>query len=306
MGFSIGNAFKSIGKGLRKATGAVAPLAHAVPGIGPVVASIAGAIGQSVGDSPERNAQKRQDFEYARSLADQRAFQDDSVQRRVADARAAGIHPLAALGYNAPSFIPQQSYGSNQESEYGLSEMGQDIGRAVHAAQTARERKASLATQSVIDNLQLQRLGLENRSLEADIEFKRLRTVQLLRGQTPGFPDINAIRNVGVQELGQGNGPISSYTYFKGPDGKVFRSQSAEFGEASENDPMSMAAGMYHNWVLPLDAQIKNSDWFRTKHLYSKNWMAPIPARRPMKTVPRPYQVKNRVRGSRISSIHTQ
>lgn len=78
------------------------------------------------------------------------AFQNElarnGIRMRVADAEAAGIHPLAALGINPASggFSAVMSGGSPQQKPsrdfHYISEMGQNIARAASAGQTQYER----------------------------------------------------------------------------------------------------------------------------------------------------------------------
>lgn len=187
----IGNAVKKGFRTGRRVIGAAAPIASMIPGYGPILGAGFKALGDTSGDSAQSNQRKRNDFEYARSLADQYAFQDDSVQRRVADARAAGIHPLAALGFQAPSFIPpqpSQDYYTQGETD-PLFQMGQDIGRAITAAQTQDERAKTAAAMSPYDVAILRRTELENRGLELDLLYKMSRLVRMREGVGPSFPD---------------------------------------------------------------------------------------------------------------------
>lgn len=91
----------------------------------------------------------------------QKDFAKKGIQWRVADAKKAGVHPLYALGANTTSFSPV-SVGSLGA---GLSEMGQDISRAVEAVQSAPERMQS----KVITGLQIERAKLENEMLKSQI-----------------------------------------------------------------------------------------------------------------------------------------
>lgn len=68
----------------------------------------------------------------------QKEFAQYGIRWRVEDAKAAGLHPLYALGAQIPSFSPVHS-----EAPAQLAEMGQNIGRAVQATQTAAERQRS-------------------------------------------------------------------------------------------------------------------------------------------------------------------
>lgn len=70
----------------------------------------------------------------------QREFAKNSIRWRVADAKAAGIHPLAALGSQGISANPAYVGGGDS----GVSAAGQDIGRAISAAQTPSEKEDRL------------------------------------------------------------------------------------------------------------------------------------------------------------------
>ncbi|AXH77130.1 MAG: DNA pilot protein [Microviridae sp.] len=311
MGFSLGKVFKPIKKGFQSLarssrqgfqtftklaapfTGAWAP---AVIKAGDMVAP---------GDSPERNAQKRADFEYARSLADQRAFQDDSVQRRVADAKAAGIHPLAALGYQAPSFNPPQTSGYYPEEDMAY-ELGQDISRAVAAGQTQRERNASAATAATYDAVQLRGAELQNENLRLDLEYKRLRYMQLLRtGNKPAFPDINAVRSVGVQELGQGDwkepGSVPAVAYIKNSDGTLTIAPSSQAKPLIEDMFPLEAEWYWKNRIVPVvnPYMEKGLRYLEGHYGYGQADTSKVPV-----TIPFPSRIPRRVRGSRVNPAY--
>lgn len=97
----------------------------------------------------------------------QREFAKNSVQWRVADAKAAGIHPLAALGANmggaSPSF---QSAG-----DYGISAAGQDISRAINANATRTERETN-ELQTRIAEATLRNWELRNQELAYNLANK--------------------------------------------------------------------------------------------------------------------------------------
>lgn len=98
----------------------------------------------------------------AMNIAMQKEFAKNGVQWKVSDAKKAGIHPIYALGGQTHSFSPV-SVGSNWSE--ALGGMGQDIGRAVNATQNAPDR----AAQKVAQGLLLEKAGLENELLRAQI-----------------------------------------------------------------------------------------------------------------------------------------
>lgn len=65
-------------------------------------------------------------------------FAKMGIRWRVEDAKAAGLHPLYALGAQIPAYSPVHN-----EAPAQLAEMGQNLGRAVQATQTAQERERS-------------------------------------------------------------------------------------------------------------------------------------------------------------------
>lgn len=98
----------------------------------------------------------------------QKQFAQQGIQWKVADAKAAGIHPIYALGAPTHSFSPV-SIGDSLGS--GIRAAGQDIGRAINSTSSPGQRRDAftLAAQS----LQLERGGLENELLRSQIARTR-------------------------------------------------------------------------------------------------------------------------------------
>lgn len=92
-----------------------------------------------------------QGVDYADQINDQERFAKSGIQWKVADARAAGIHPLAALGAqsNMPAAVP---VGSN------FPNMGQNVSNALARSQTEAQREMDRLDISIKDE---QRKGLE-------------------------------------------------------------------------------------------------------------------------------------------------
>lgn len=118
----------------------------------------------------------------------QREFAQNGIQWRVQDAKAAGIHPLYALGGSGATYSPSGiSVGGGTGSDLGrdLANMGQGLGRAVAAA-SSKEDRADAAYQSQMRIMGLERASLENRLLETQIAASQ---GALMRAQVgPGIP----------------------------------------------------------------------------------------------------------------------
>lgn len=144
--------------------------------IGGAVAGGAGGIIGGIMDSQaeDRRLQKAHDFEGGqadRNIALQREFAQNGIRWKVEDAKAAGIHPLYALGANTHSFSPV-SVGSGPIGRSsvggsiarGLGGMGQDISRALAATQTEDERRIAKA------NVTLAEANAKNAQLENEVK----------------------------------------------------------------------------------------------------------------------------------------
>lgn len=139
--------------------------------------------------SAEKNAE--------RNIKLQKDFAQQGIRWKVADAKAAGIHPLAALGAQTTSFSPI-SVG-NPLGE-GLASAGQDISRAVNATRTAPER-ADAYTKTVQD-LNVRRMGLENELLAS----------QIAKINQAGIPPAMPSEAARHMLEGQGNSPLVENT----------------------------------------------------------------------------------------------
>jgi len=95
----------------------------------------------------------------------QKEFAQSGIQWKVEDAKKAGIHPLAALGAQTTSYAPVSVGGPSIAS--GLASAGQDISRAVDATRGSGARLD--AYQKTIQDLNVQRMGLENQLLGSQI-----------------------------------------------------------------------------------------------------------------------------------------
>lgn len=108
----------------------------------------------------------------AQNIANQREFAQHGIRWKVADAQAAGLHPLAALGAQTSSFSNVVGADAVKSDFSGL---GQDIGRAIDAGSTSSERTDRLAgaVSKVATSLQLEKSSLENDLLRTQIAKQR-------------------------------------------------------------------------------------------------------------------------------------
>jgi len=130
----------------------------------------------------------------AKDRSMQKEFAQHGIRWKVEDAKAAGLHPLAALGAQVSSYAPV-SVGSPGLGE-GLAAAGQDVSRAINATRSSGER-VDAYTKSLRD-LSLQKMGLENQLLAS----------QIAKINQAGTPP--ALPGAGDRYLidGQGNSPL--------------------------------------------------------------------------------------------------
>lgn len=147
-----------------------------------LIAGGAALAGAAVNYFSNKNSQENQNAIAQANINQQREFAQNGVRWKVEDARAAGVHPLFALGANTHSFSPVSvGGGSSHDVGDAISSAGQNIGRAVQAGMTAGERQKSQAA----DLLTLERAGLENELLRTQILV-----LKKPPGQPPAMPTL--------------------------------------------------------------------------------------------------------------------
>ncbi|UIW10382.1 DNA pilot protein [Flyfo microvirus Tbat2_144] len=224
----------------------------------------------------------------------QRDFAQHGVQWRADDARATGIHPLAAMGAQLSTPSPIQisghtasSSGAPAASNFGvspgvapqynpsdprgqaLSNMGQDISRAITASATEYQRQQEVNNASQV-------LSLENQSLQNQLLAAQIARV---RGAAvgPAFPSVrgNFIAGQGNSgarvpvivpdqiklapaEVDSPSGRNSGYVAgvnpstqtFLTPSGGYANEKSQKYAEATEDQPWPF------NWAFELRERI--------------------------------------------------
>lgn len=133
------------------------------------------------------------------SYEQQKEFAQNGIRWRVADAKAAGIHPLAALGAMPANYTPAASVANSPDYSF-LADAGQNIGRAMDAKRTQEERAAQQVTQDVLAGQQIESNRLDNEYKQTLIDqTKQDMVLQLARSaemaartqqQVPAMPSL--------------------------------------------------------------------------------------------------------------------
>lgn len=218
----------------------------------------------------------------------QEAFAKNSIRWRVADAKRAGIHPLAALGAQTHSYAP---VAFDDPLPNALANAGQDLGRAIDAGRTGRERVDAYT--KTVQDLTLNRMGLENQLLASQIQKVRQagHPPPLPSGGSPGvfasgdiFTGGNSVLADGgiaqpadlVQDnpmqrvqrapgaLSQEPGSIAGRTFYDTPSGGLSPSFSSDLANRMDENPLGAWAWGWRELVAP--------------NFSSKNWNPPYKA----------------------------
>lgn len=204
-------------------------------GWGSVVGSVVGGLlsSKSNSDSNDANAQIN-----AQNIAYQKEFAKHGIRWKVKDARAAGLHPLAALGAQTTSFSPV-SIGNTPDPIGGyISEMGQNIDRAIDQTRTRTERAEalrqaqadrdeSIKRQKEMDAINVERHRAELRHMDMQNELLASQIARYKSAQLgPGMPS-----NVGA-----------GGTAFSAPSGAV-QIDPARITSRNPNQPALEAGG---------------------------------------------------------------
>jgi len=211
----------------------------------------------------------------------QREFAQNGIRWKVEDAKAAGIHPLYAIG--APTFSASPSYVAPGVPD--LTTVGQDIGRAIDAKRTPPER-----TTARLEQLSVQRAELENQLLASQIAKINQ------PGSPPPLPGGSSIIE-GQQadavnipsEVIQGSldnpqrqaGDITTHQFTRGPNPTIV--PSAEMKQRIEDDAISQVLWHIKNRIIAPPHSDPDMYWSVLTQDYRRN--------------PIPRHIRERVRG---------
>lgn len=144
-----------------------------------MLASLIGAGASLLGIGAARDAQKEQARQAELNREMQVQFAQKGIQWRAADAEAAGISKLYALGANTASYSPVSIGGSQVPN--AINQAGQHLSRAVAAADTGTGRA----------NAVMQSLAVENAALNNDLLRSQIRRMDAQTGPPMPGPGTN-------------------------------------------------------------------------------------------------------------------
>lgn len=180
----------------------------------------------------------------------QKEFAQKGIRWKVADAKAAGIHPLYALG------APTISYSPVATGDYGVSQAGQDIGRAIDATRTESERNDAIT--GAMAKLQLENQQLQNDGLRLDLASK---TARLQQSQNPPMPSGDSEKPTKLPD------PTGFF-----PGGWTVRHPN--FGQDAEN-AYSEWANVLTGLSMANDARLNFEEWARQNFGVAPDWLNP-------------------------------
>lgn len=125
--------------------------------LGSLISAGASLLGGMLNRKSAEEANAANAAQAAANIQLQKDFAQQGIRWKVDDAKAAGIHPLYALGANTTSFAPV-SVGAVADTSMGnaLASSGQDISRAINSTRTTPEKVAAInATKLQMEGLQL-------------------------------------------------------------------------------------------------------------------------------------------------------
>lgn len=156
--------------------------------IGELISAAAGLFGGSKNRKAQEAANAQNAALNRENMAMQKAFAQEGIRWKVADAKAAGIHPLYAIGAPNMSYSPT-TVGAVPDTSMGnaMANAGQDISRAMNATRTGGERVDAFT--KTAQALQLQKSGLENELLASQI-------AKMKASMNPPIPAIGPLPDV--------------------------------------------------------------------------------------------------------------
>lgn len=212
-------------------------MADWIPSVAAAAGSIAGGLFASSAARSESRKNRRM----------QRDFAKNGISWRVADAKKAGINPLAALGANTISASPVVT----GESDY-LNQIGQNIGRAAGASMDRKQRNLEL---KALEN------NVMSTSLDNDIKRAELASIKA-RLSVSNNPPLPSPENASIQpqeiivspekKLSQEDVPLPGTAFIRNSDGSMSPVPGKHAAERMEDKVIPSMVWTASNYLDPI------------------------------------------------------
>lgn len=203
-----------------------------------ITPAVIGAAGSLIGGHLDRNsARAAQAFNYSA----QKEFAQNGIRWRVEDAKAAGIHPLYALGASTASFSPVQGYSGDGGVSDAFASMSQGFSRAAEAKMTKEERALAEVDRERQEVFQLADLNMRQRESDSRVnannasayrDYVAARVAINGQQQVPAMPSLRVRPDgtvVGQTIPGQGDSsPVNSSSFFSSHGGGLISVKPSE------------------------------------------------------------------------------
>lgn len=251
---------------------------------GSFISGAASIIGGGINALSGRASRNQLQDQYNQNVALQKEFAQNGIRWRVEDAKAAGLHPLAAMGFSGTSYQPVTTSGVVDTSlGDGIANFGNAIGqgwnRAAEAKQTRQERLLEyqyranqLIQQQKHGNAQADLMSAQTRYYDAlTLQVLGSQRAVARAGLPPAMPSKAGSAFPGQGDSGQKDlveiqpaKPISPVSGYPGTeagfdrdrriiatdDGGYVIARSQALEEALEDDPIGIIGWHYRN-TLP-------------------------------------------------------
>lgn len=178
-----------------------------------------------------------------KEIAQAQAFEAQRIRMMVRDAKAAGIHPLAAMGVAANYQNPFQGLGPDPMTT-GLQAAGEAVGNGLINYAQRKDAKAEAAAR---DKLATQQLQLNARVANSEImrnvadaqkaqaEAQAVTREQFLRARALMGPrQVRTDNSRGDPKLGTKSNPYPTHIWAVGPDGRKVMVRNPELAMGLE------------------------------------------------------------------------
>lgn len=221
------------------ATGAAAGTA-VMPGVGTVIGAGLGLLGGYLGSQANEGMSER-------AINYQREFAQNAIQWRVADAKAAGIHPLYAIGAPqmsvSPMFFPDQLGPA-------IREAGQDIGNVIEQQSTVKDKLVTALQLDILQSEAAKKKAEAGIMVETEMQMYQQRNNQVQSGlgihneteQVNPMGQVPAVR--GTEIPGSTMGTVGEFGWYNRKAGDRVSPSAANPGWESK------AAPAYQEWEV--------------------------------------------------------